>query len=125
VVRGTTEGANAAWFRGLLGVGVRSALLAAVFAVFGMSIASAARNTAAALGVGFAYLLILENLLGVLRPSWRAWMLGANSIILVAGHPIPDLARGRSVFEAGALLTAYSLGALALAALDFRRRDVL
>ena len=48
---------------------LRGAALASVFAAIGFSIASVARNTGAALGVGFFYLLVLEQFMAALRPG--------------------------------------------------------
>ncbi len=123
LLRGTTVGANAAWFGSTAAVVLRGSALAALFAAFGYSIASVTRSTAGALGAGFGYLLLLENLLGFLRPGWRSWMLIPNSVIVVAGERVPDVAP-RSVLEAVTLLTLYGLGLLLVAAEIFRRRDV-
>src|SRR5207248_452419 len=48
----------------LAGVIGRGALLAMLAAGMGFGIATIGRNTAAALGAGFAYIIVLENILG-------------------------------------------------------------
>jgi ABC-type transport system involved in multi-copper enzyme maturation permease subunit len=122
--QGTTAGAGSGWLGELAGVGFRAAALAAVAAVLGFGAASIGRNTAAALGVGFAYLAIVENLLGSLRPAWRPWLLIGNSIVFVSGREQFEIA-GRSVTEAGALLALYAAAVFLVAAVMFRRRDVV
>jgi hypothetical protein len=122
--QGTTAGADAAWFRELVGVVVRGALLAGVGGAIGFSIAAVGRNTAFALGVGFVYLAILEgNLLGGLFPGLRRWLLVGNAIVLVSGEQNAEIV-GRSVVGAGLLLAVYSIGAVMIAIAFFRARDV-
>ena len=121
--RGTTEGVRASWAISVGGVVLRGAALAAVGAAIGFSIAAVARNTAAAMGVGFAYMLILENLIGTIRPGWRSWFVGPNAFILVDGYRHPEIAP-RSVVQAGLLLGIYAIGFVLTAAVFFERRDV-
>lgn len=122
--QGTTEGAGADWLGDLAGVGFRAAALAAISAVLGFGAASIGRNTAAALGVGFAYLAIVENLLGSLKPAWRPWLLIGNSVVFVSGREQFEIP-GRSVVEAGVLLALYAAAVFLVAAAMFRRRDVV
>jgi ABC-2 type transport system permease protein len=121
-VRGTTSGADGAWLAETLRVLLRGSALTAVAAALGFSIASAARNTAAGVGVGFAYVVIAESLLSGLIPRITKWLLVPNAVVLVGG-PQGDVA-GRSSLESGLLLSVYALVALVVATVIFRARDV-
>jgi hypothetical protein len=123
VFRGTTEGVNGAWFRELSGVVLRGGVVATIGAGIGFSIAAVARGSAAALGVGFGYLLVVEQLLGGVRQGWRSWFFTWNAAVFIHGHRLPD-AIPRSVGQAALLLSMYAVGALALATAAFRTRDV-
>jgi len=43
--------------------------------------ASIGRNTAAALGVGFAYFLVVENVVGNFLAGFRRWLILGNSVV--------------------------------------------
>lgn len=124
LAHGTTEGADGAWFRGLLGAFLRSESLAAMAAVFGASIAMIGRNTAAALGASFAYMLIGENLVRAWKPWLRSWLLAENCFVFLAGFTPAGLELGRGFGEAAATLLLYTSGAAAVAVATFRLRDV-
>jgi ABC-2 type transport system permease protein len=120
--RGITEGANGAWVAETARVLLRGASLAAIGAALGFSIASVARNTAAGVGLGFAYVVIAESLLSGLLPRITKWLVVPNAVILVGG-PQGEIP-GRTILESGLLLGAYALGALVAATALFRVRDV-
>jgi len=121
---GSTTGADAAWLAESAGVALRVALLSTIFAGFGFGLASAGRNTAVALGVGFGYLVIVENLVRGLRPQWTPWLLTDNAGLFIVDSPIDFPMLGRSTVGAGLYLAA--LGAVLLLAASglFRTRDV-
>jgi hypothetical protein len=123
VLRGTTLGIDGRWLVTTIGVLLRGGGLVSISAAIGFGLAMAARNTAAALGIGFGYLVILENLIGALREGWRSWMFAQNAVILVDGVRHPDVAP-RSVLEAGLLLGTYAAAVLIVTAAVFARRDV-
>ena len=85
--QGSTAGADGAWAAEAAGVGLRVALVSSVFAGFGFGIASIGRNTAAALGVGFGYIVIVENLVRGLRPAWAPWLLTENAGLFLIDLP--------------------------------------
>jgi ABC-type transport system involved in multi-copper enzyme maturation permease subunit len=120
VWRGTTAGVDAADLAWLL-------LRAGVAAVFGTSLGYAlgaiGRNTAASLGVGFVYIVVLENLVHGLRPQWQGWLLSDNlaTFLTAAGDPVIP---GRSPAAAAGVVTIYGAAALVVALTLFRRRDV-
>jgi ABC-type transport system involved in multi-copper enzyme maturation permease subunit len=121
---GSTAGADAAWLAESAGVALRVALLSTIFAGFGFGLASAGRNTAVALGVGFGYLVIVENLVRGLRPQWTPWLLTDNAGLFIVDSPIDFALLGRSTVGAGLYLAA--VGALLMLAASglFRTRDV-
>ncbi|MBA3727894.1 MAG: hypothetical protein H0W94_01570 [Actinobacteria bacterium] len=121
--RGSTEGLDEAWLREGLGVLLRGAVIAAIAAAFGYSIASVARNTAASMGLGFGYLIIFEQLVAGLRPGWQPWLLVPNIAVFLSGDSNLGFI-DRSVGEAGLLLCAYAAGAMVIAAALFVSRDV-
>lgn len=121
---GSTAGADAAWFAESAGVALRVALLSTIFAGFGFGLASAGRNTAVALGVGFGYLVIVENLVRGLRPQWTPWLLTENAAMFIIDSPIDFPTLGRSTVEAGSYLAAVAAVLLLAAAGLFRARDV-
>ena len=103
----------------------RGVALTALASGIGFAIATIGRNTAVALGVGFGYIIILENILGSSLERWRQWLVLGNVIVLVSGNDegggdIP----GRSVLEAGLFLTVVTVAMLAVAAGTFRTRDL-
>jgi len=109
-----------ATFAGVIG---RGTALAALGAAMGFAIASIGRNTAVALGVGFAYIVILENILGSSIAGWRRWLLLGNVIVFVSGNTSRDVA-GRSVTGAAIFLTIVAVTLLTAAATTFRVRDI-
>ncbi len=107
----------------LLGAGLRGTALPAISCGIGFGIATLARNTGAALGAGFVYVVVIENILGSSLAAWRPWLLLGNLIVFVSGHADADIP-GRSVAEAALFLSLVALAALIAGALSFRARDV-
>jgi ABC-type transport system involved in multi-copper enzyme maturation permease subunit len=124
VFRGTTTGVDATWVRQLLGLGFRGALVGTVVALIGFAIASLGRNTAAALGAVFAYLVVLEPLLRSLRPKWQPWLLYDNIVTFIQGHASDFTQHPRSLLGAGVMIGLYTVGLGTIAAMAFHRRDV-
>jgi hypothetical protein len=123
-VRGTTAGTGAAWLRELAGVSLRAGAVSALGALIGFSVAAVGRNTAAALGAGFAYLAVIEGILRGVWPGWSRWFVGDNAALFVDGRDARFPPIGRSVAGAGILLSIYALALLAVATAQFRARDV-
>ena len=119
---GSTAGVDAAWWGDLSLTMLRTSGIATVAAVMGMSLATIGRNTAAALGVGFVHLVIIEGLIRAFRPSWMDWLVGENLGLAIFGNDGPIL--GHSETAAWLLLAGYTVGLLAIATMIFRRRDV-
>ena len=124
LLRGTTEGIDANWVRSLSGVGLRVAAISVLGAMMGLSLATIGRNTAAALGVAFGYLAIVENAIRGLRPRWTPWLLGDNLMVVITNQPQNFPLVDRSTVSAAILLACYTLVLLAVAVITFRRRDI-
>jgi ABC-2 type transport system permease protein len=123
VLRGSTEGVDAGWLVETLEVAARSALVASIAAVIGMAIASAARNTGAALIVAFVYFAVIENLMRGFRPNWARWLVGDSMALFVIGS---EEAGNAPISELRALVTIIVYAALFFlaSATLFRSRDV-
>ncbi|MGH2528035.1 MAG: ABC transporter permease subunit [Actinomycetota bacterium] len=122
-LRGTTEGADVGWLRSVSGVALRAAAITAMAGAMGFAIATIARNTAAALGVGFAYLAVVEGLVRGLRPQWHRWLIGDNAALFLTGQDgFPPV--GRSPLGAAAVIAVYAAVLLLVAVVAFRDRDV-
>ena len=121
---GTTAGTDGAWLRSVFGVLGRGTLLVGVATVIGFAVASIGRNTAAALGLGFAYFLVVENVVGNFLAGFRRWLLLGNAIVLVSGHDSGGDVPGRSVAVAALFLITVAGGLLLAATALFARRDV-
>jgi hypothetical protein len=122
-LRGTLEGVDASWWAEAGGTLARTGLLAALAAVLGLSIATVGRNTAAALGVGFVYLAVVESLIRAFKPQWDDWLVGGNIEAFLAGSgEVSPLAH--SWIAAGLLLLAYSTAIFCGALVFFRRAEV-
>ncbi len=123
-LHGTTAGTGGPWLRSVVGVALRVTALACIAAVIGLSVASIGRNTAAAFGAGFAYVVVVENALGSLLEEWRRWLLLGNAIVLLAGDSGAESITGRSAVGAGVFLAAVAAAMLYVAVVFFGRRDV-
>jgi ABC-2 type transport system permease protein len=118
--RGSTIGAGASFARAMLLLDLRVMAVAVVASLLGFAIAMVARNTAAAIGIAFAYLTVIEGLMRALRPGWTPYLLGDNTNVFVLGQPIA----GRSFAGSAVVLAAYGGVLLAVAAATFRARDI-
>jgi hypothetical protein len=107
----------------IVGVALRGTALSAIAAGIGFAIATVGRNTAAALGAGFAYIVILEQIIGGVRPKLRRWLLLGNIVVFLSGETSTDIA-GRSVFGAGVFLSAVVVALVIGASSVFAYRDV-
>jgi ABC-2 type transport system permease protein len=124
IFRGTTDGANAAWFRSVAGLVLRAAAVGAVGAAIASALATIGRNTAAALGVAFGYIAVIEPILHAVRPKWQPWFLYDNAATFVLGNRSGFPAINRSTAGAGLVLAAYAAALLLVAGGMFARRDV-
>ena len=135
VFRGTTAGMNLAFWHHLSGLWLRAGLIAVFGAALGIGLATLARNTVAALGIGFVYVSILDQLL---RHLWNGrfapWFLTYNlagAMHMAVESPVRHTAFGPEVSEhlvsaahPAVLLTVYGIGVLLAAYAAFRARDV-
>jgi ABC-type transport system involved in multi-copper enzyme maturation permease subunit len=120
--RGTTDGVDWASY---LFVVLRGIGMAAFAALLGFSISFATRVTAAAVGIGFVYFAVLEQLIFV----WKIWLapylitplLGAW---LDNGIEIEEDGVSVSGGRAGVTLAIYAAVMLTAATVWFRQRDV-
>lgn len=123
VARGTTDGMTAVWWRGLTGGVLRIGLMTSAAAVFSACVASVGRNTAAAIGVAFGYLIVVENAVRGLRPQWQRWLVGNNGATLVLGKKV-QIAHAKGMMGASVILGVYLAVIVAVAVTSFVRRDV-
>ena len=124
VFRGTTSGLGGNWAAETAGVIIRGSLIATLAGIMGFSVASVGRNTAAALGVGFGYFTVVENLVRGLRPQWARWMVGDNAGRFILAKELGFPPMDRTTLEAGALIVLYTLTLLVVAVTIFNRRDL-
>jgi hypothetical protein len=107
-----------------LGVIGRGTALAAIAAALGFSIAAIGRNTAAALGAGFGYIVIFENIIGSYNRGSRQWLILGNVIVFVSGSNKGGDIPGRTVTGAALILVGVALAFLVGAFGTFRARDL-
>ncbi len=113
------------WLGQLVGEVLRISVLAAAMAAVGMAIATIGRNSAAALGVVFVYLALVENLLRGLVPNLTRLTLSVNTVVFAAGKSLD--AGGSTpitVTWASAVIGTYVVVITFVAAFTFRVRDV-
>jgi hypothetical protein len=103
---------------------LRGTALCTLAGGMGFAIATIGRGTSAALGVGFGYVVVLENILGSSIAGWRRWLLLGNAIVLVAGDASAADVPGRSAAGAGLFLVAVTVALVTLAVGALSTRDV-
>jgi ABC-2 type transport system permease protein len=82
-IRGSTVLPDA-WWSDLLATVLRVATAASIGSLIGAAIAAVGRHTAAALGVVFVWVAVLEGIVRALRPMWSPWLLGDNMVAFVS-----------------------------------------
>ena len=127
--RGTLDGADAEFWRFLVGRSLRLGAITGFASLVAFGIAGFTRNTGAALGAAFAYFVILENLLRALRPRWQPYLLSENMDAFIRnGVNLFFQDDGRPYFNsgtrAGAVLATYLVVILGTLTVSFARRDV-
>jgi ABC-type transport system involved in multi-copper enzyme maturation permease subunit len=121
---GNMSGIDGAWWTDLFSQVARTCGVGVVAAVFGISLAMIGRNTAAALGVGFVYLAVVESLIRGFKPEWTEWLLGDNLALVLIAEAENIFGMGHSVGAGVLLLIAYAGGLFLLALAFFKRRDL-
>ncbi|MEO8422926.1 MAG: hypothetical protein ABI595_03330 [Actinomycetota bacterium] len=124
-VRGTTVGTGDPWLRGVAGTVLRIAGASAFGASLGVTLAMIGRNTAAALGVAFGYLAIVESLLRGFIPKISGSLLSTNLVVFVDGRAGTSESGSAIAVGTASITIAIYAGVLLLVALAlFRTRDV-
>jgi hypothetical protein len=123
----------------LLQTQARGVLLTVIAALLAFGLTNLVRNTGAALGIAFVYLVIVENAVRAMRPAWQPWLLSDNALGLVqqGGYTLtrydgkPD-ANGfiepteyyLGHLQSGIFLGAVTIIVVGIGALLFARRDL-
>lgn len=81
-VRGSGTAPPGTWSDLLAGTG-RGAVFVVLTGLLGFGVANLIRNTGAALGVGFVYFAVVENVVRVLSPRSQEWLLTNNAAALL------------------------------------------
>jgi hypothetical protein len=125
---GSMSGAGDHFWTDYVGNSATVVALAVLTALLGFAIASLTRNTGFALGVAFAYFVVIEQLLRLL-PDWIDPFTVANNIGAFVDHGL-ELTRSDGTVmiltttRAGLTLVVYVAVVLGAATALFRRRDV-
>jgi ABC-2 type transport system permease protein len=142
-LRGSTVGTGSSWRHLVLVQIGRNTLVAVVVSAIGVAIATAGRNTAAALGFLVGYLAIIENLLRGLRPWTTPWLLGSSAATYLSGRAghvylnngpqvvsingsmvVPTSVITISVMHALVVVITYAVVLVLVALVLFKRRDI-
>jgi hypothetical protein len=124
LLRGTTEGADAEFWRELVLAIARLTSLTAMAAGLGAAIASIGRRTTVAVGAAFAYLAIIEPIVRGVWPERGRWLLAENTAVLVTAADLDGAEFTRSVATAALTLGGYLAVLVAVALMLFHRRDL-
>jgi hypothetical protein len=122
--RGITSGLGDHFLRSLAGTVLRIAACAAAGSLVGLGIAMVARSTAAAIGIGFAYLGIVEGLIRGLRPGWQHYLLADNIAVVITGGDQGIMRTPVTLTRAAVTVAVWAGVLVSAAALSFRARDV-
>ncbi|HYO60683.1 MAG TPA: hypothetical protein VEU29_02160 [Actinomycetota bacterium] len=101
----------------------RITLVSVLAGAFGFALATIGKNTAAALGGGMAYLLIVESLVRNYLPESSKWLLSTNIIRVIEGGA-PGGVEAYTTTGAASVLALYAVGLLLVALWFFRRREM-
>lgn len=118
-----SPGLAARWWAEYTATAARIALVGAIAATVGFGLATIGKNTAAALGAGFGYILVVENLVRAFKPEWTDLLLGTNMARVVEGHPGLGLG-SHSTAGAAFILFLYGAALFLVALSIFRRREI-
>lgn len=124
LANGSTAGADAEWVRSLAGAVGRIAVLTALAAGLGASLAFLGRNTTAALAVGWGWVVVGESLVRSLRPGSARFLVGENGAVFLTGADLEGASFTRAPVVAAATLLGYAGLVAVLAAVRFRRADI-
>jgi hypothetical protein len=122
--RGITDHLGDHFVRSVVGTTLRVAACSSAGALIGLAIAMLARNTAAAVGIGFAYLAVIEGLIRGLRPGWQHYLLADNIAVVVTGADGGIMREPVTFAYAVATVVIWAAALTVAAALAFRVRDV-
>lgn len=138
--RGTSGGLPPGFYGDLLANEARGVVLGVLLAAVGFALANLVRNTGAALGIAFVYIVVLENAIRALRPRWVQGLLTENAAALVTrggrrvyleGTTIDargGVQAGREIvlsnLHGGLVLGAFAAALVAVGAVLFSRRDL-
>jgi ABC-2 type transport system permease protein len=123
LVKTTTDGADAEWFADLVAAMLRGSALAALAALVAASIAMIGRNTTAAIGAAFVYMLIIETAVRAWFGGSQRWLIAENSGAFLLGEQVVgNGVRGGGI--AAITLLGYAGLLCAAAFVTFRVRDV-
>jgi ABC-2 type transport system permease protein len=122
--RGITSGLGDHFLRSLAGTVLRIAACATAGSLVGLGIAMVARSTAAAIGIGFAYLGIVEGLIRGLRPGWQHYLLADNIAVVITGGDQGIMRTSVTLTRAAVTVAVWAAVLVSAAALSFRARDV-
>jgi ABC-type transport system involved in multi-copper enzyme maturation permease subunit len=124
VANGSAAGTHAGWWMSLTLVIARTALLTAVAAMFGASLATLGRNTAFAFAVAFAWMAVIENVIRGLRPGWAPYLWTANIGTVVPWKQMEGVEFTRGPLLALGTIVAYTAVMVVAASVAFQRRDI-
>lgn len=115
---------SAAWTEGfastMLSGWTNLFLSAVVWGIVGLVIATITRSSGLAIAGGIGYLMVVENMIGLIADSAVDWMPGGILSAVASGGTATV-----SYVTALAIATLYALGGLGAAALTVRTRDVV
>jgi hypothetical protein len=134
--RGNRDNLPADFWSDLYGQQGRAVLFVVLTALLGFGIANLIRNTAAALGAGFVYLVIIENVVRGFLPAWQPWLLVENvsgllsrnghTVFIYENDPFGDGVREVLIsnVRGGLVLGILTAVIVVIGVLLFKRRDL-
>ena len=104
---------------------LRLVIVVALSATFGVGIGALVRNQIAAVVGALVWMLVVENLLRGLAPSWGRWLPFNGSGFFIQGHAAAALgSSGLNWWAGGIMFAAYLIAAVATGTVVFKRMDV-
>lgn len=124
LLNGSTDGADGSFWLDLAVVMARTSVITGAAAVLALSLATAARNTAFAIIVLFAWLVVAEGLIRSLKPSLAGWLWGESVATSMNWSQLDNVEFARSPVASATTLAVYLAVIVVGATISFQRRDI-